>query len=55
MKLEREGNILKIEIELGEGRPSSTGKTTVLYSSGGFQWNSEKGVGINLTVCKSKK
>jgi hypothetical protein len=54
MKITKNGNKVTLEFELEEkGHPSASGKTTVLYSSKGFLW--QEGLGVNLTVCKSKK
>jgi hypothetical protein len=52
MKITKNDNKLTIEVELEAGHPSSTGKTTILYSSGGFKY--EQGVGVSLNVIKAK-
>ena len=53
MEVKKEGNKLTITVELDpKGRPSSTGKTTILYTSSGFKYQED--VGINLTIIKSK-
>lgn len=52
MEVKKEGNKVTITIELQPPRPSSTGKTTILYTSKGFRWL--EGMGINLTILKSK-
>lgn len=52
MNVKREGNRLTIEVELDpKGRPSSTGRSMVVYSSGGFV-PIENGLKVNLTVIK---
>jgi len=54
MKIIKNGNKLTLEIELDPtGKPSSTGKTTILYSSGGFKY--EQGIGVSVNVVKSKR
>jgi len=53
MKVVRNGNKVTIEFELGSGYTSSTGKSTILFTSGGFKWI--EGLGINLTVLKSNR
>jgi len=56
MKAELKGRRLTIVVELNkEGRPSSTGKSILLYSSGGFQWPEGLGLGISVNVIKSKR
>jgi len=56
MTLKRVKNKLIIECPLdSKGRPSSSGKTTLLFSSGGFHWNAELGIGVSVNVCKSKR
>lgn len=36
MIVTQKGNKLVIEVDLGEPRPSSSGKTEIVYTSGGF-------------------
>jgi len=56
MMVVRKGSKLTITVLLDEkGKPSSTGKSTILYSSGGFQWPEGAGVGISINVIKSKR
>jgi len=51
MKIEREGNKMKIEIELEKDPPlSSTGRSRLLFSTGGFIPIDENGTKINLVV-----
>lgn len=53
MKTRREGNKLTIEVELDpKGRPSSTGKSLVVYSSQGFVPIEGGDMRINLTIIK---
>ena len=53
MEIKKDGDKLTIVVDLDpKGHPSSTGKTTILFSSRGFQW--EQDLGINLTIVKSK-
>jgi hypothetical protein len=53
MEVKREGNKLTITVELTAGRPSSTGKSVILFSSEGFKWYED--IGISLNVIKSRK
>ena len=54
LNMKREGNKVTITIELfKEPYTSSTGKSTILYTSKGYQW--QEGLGINLTIIKSKR
>jgi len=53
MNVAKEGNKVVITVELGEGYISSSGKSTILYTSHGFQW--DQGIGVNLTILKSKR
>jgi hypothetical protein len=54
LNVKREGNKVTITIELfKEPYTSSTGKSTILYTSKGYQW--QEGLGINLTIIKSKR
>jgi hypothetical protein len=56
MQATLKGRRLTIVVEIEkEGHQSSTGKSTLLYSSGGFQWPEGLGVGISLNVIKSKR
>jgi len=51
MKIEREGNKMKIEIELDKDPPlSSTGRSRLLFSTGGFVTIDENGTKMNLVV-----
>ena len=51
--VKKEGNTMTITIELSEDpKPSSTGKTLILFTSHGFQWEGD--AGINLTVVKKR-
>ena len=54
MKVERDGNRVKIEIVLNTENPpvSSTGKSYVLFTSKGFKWYGD--IGISLTVIKMR-
>jgi hypothetical protein len=53
MKVERKGNTVIITVELEKNpKPSSTGKSLVLYTSHGFKWTED--LGINLTIIKSR-
>jgi len=39
MKVEKQGNTLTIKVQLdAKGRPSSTGKSTILFTSHGYAW-----------------
>lgn len=52
MQVERKGNQLTITVPLDpKGKPSSTGKSIILYTSGGFL-RIEDDLAINLTVIK---
>lgn len=53
MEVKREGDTVTITVKLGKGEPSSTGKSTILYTSKGFQW--AEGLGISLNIIKSKR
>lgn len=58
MQVTLEGNELTIKVKLLDSpRPSSTGKSLILFTSGGFKWQGEKGTpdnyAINLTVIKN--
>jgi len=54
LNVKREANKVTITIELfKEPYPSSTGKSIILYTSKGYQW--QEGLGINLTIIKSKR
>jgi len=51
MKIEKEGNKMKIEIELDKNPPlSSTGRSRLLFATGGFVNVDENGTRINLVV-----
>lgn len=55
MQVDVKGNIMTIAVTLdAKGRPSSTGKMLLHYSSGGFATTST-GHKINLTVGKPNK
>lgn len=56
MTLKRVKNTLVITCPLDpKGHPSKSGKTTILFSSGRFCWNSE-GIGVSpIHVCKSNR
>jgi hypothetical protein len=55
MNVKRNGNKMVIEIELDpEGWPSSTGKSLVVFSSGGFVPVDEE-LKVNLTVIKKRR
>ena len=43
---------LEIRQKLGEGRPSQSGKTTLLVSTGGFRAIANTDVRVNLTATK---
>lgn len=46
-----EKGYLEIRVPLGKGRPSSTGKSLVRYSTGGFvPVEGEDGLKVNLTA-----
>jgi hypothetical protein len=49
MKATLKGNMLVIEIALDKGKPSSTGKSIIRFSSRGFQHVSD-GLRANVTV-----
>jgi hypothetical protein len=54
LNVKREGNKVTITVELfTQPYTSSTGKSTILYTSKGYQWI--ENMGINLTIIKSKK
>lgn len=45
------GDELTIKVKLGKPTPSSTGKSMIRFSSGGFQGiNGTNGLKVNLTV-----
>jgi len=48
------GDDLTIKVKLEQGKPSSTGKSTVRYSSGGFQ-PVPKGNGLRVNVTAIEK
>ena len=50
-----EGEEMVIRIPLKDVRPSKSGKMQLFFTSGGFDWNSAPGYGINLTVGQSTK
>jgi len=52
--IKRAGNKLTLTVELTDNpKPSSTGKSLILYTSHGFQW--EEDIAINLTVIKRRE
>lgn len=53
MDIKKEGDTVTITAKLDNGVTSSTGKSTILFSSHGFQW--AQGLGINLIVIQSKR
>jgi len=54
LNVKREGNKVTLTVELfAQPYTSSTGKSTILYTSKGYQWI--ENMGINLTIIKSKK
>ena len=54
MQVKKDGNKVVITLDLfKEPYTSSTGKSTILFTSKGFQW--VEGIGINLTIIKSKR
>lgn len=56
MEVKQAGDRLTIEVTLSkESRPSKTGKSTLLYTSRGYQWFNDLGLGISLNIIKSKK
>ena len=56
MAVTRVKNKLRIDVELdSKGRMSSTGKSTILFSSGGFKWFEEEGIGVSINIIKSKR
>lgn len=50
MQCEKNGDTLIIKVKLGKPRPSSTGRTNIVYTSGGFVPIGEDGMKINLTI-----
>ena len=56
MKASKTGTKVILEFDIDEtGRDSATGKNKVNYTTGGFDWTSLPGFGINLTIIKSKR
>ncbi len=56
MDIKTNGNQMTITISLDpKGRPSSTGKSTVLFSSGGFTQVPSADMRVNLTVIARQK
>ena len=54
MDIKREGNKLTLTVELTDDpKPSSTGKSLILFTSHGFQW--EDDIAVNLTVIKKRE
>ena len=49
---ELKGNKLIIELDLDSKVESSSGKTLMLASSAGFQWEGD--IGISFNICKKK-
>ena len=47
-----EGNKLIIELDLDSNKLSSSGKTIMLATSNGFQWEGE--IGISYNIVKKK-
>ncbi len=55
MQITKKGNTLTITCELQPPRPSSTGKTNILFTTGGFTpVQGENGMKVNLTVVTPK-
>ena len=53
--IKKKGNKITIVVEIDEkGRPSSTGKSTILYTTGGYS-RIEGDIGISMTVIRYKK
>lgn len=50
-----EGEEMVIRLPVKAVRPSKSGKMQLFFSSGGFDWNSVPGYGINLTVGQSTR
>ena len=43
-----EGNKLTIELDLDSKQVSKSGKTLILATSGGFQWEDDIGISYNI-------
>ncbi|MFQ6095149.1 MAG: hypothetical protein ACE5NN_03290 [Candidatus Bathyarchaeia archaeon] len=50
IKAEKKGSTLVLTIQLREPRPSSTGKMTLVYTSGGFKDLGVDGLRANITI-----
>lgn len=51
MNIEQNGKQLKLGIELTDGKPSKSGKSTVVFSTGGFTKIGD-GLRANITIIK---
>jgi hypothetical protein len=56
MAVSLKGRRMRIEFDIDkEGHISGTGKSTIVFSSGGFQWPANLGYGVSVNVIKSKR
>lgn len=54
MKVEKNGKKVKIELELHDPRPSNSGKSNVIFTTGGFTLIPGTDLKINLTIIAPK-
>jgi hypothetical protein len=54
MKATLKGNVLTVEMELGKGERSKSGKSLIMFTTGGFQLVEGTDLQINLNVIKPK-
>jgi len=54
MEVKVTGNKMVLTIELESGRPSASGKTLVVFTTGGFQQVAGTDMKVNLTVIKPR-
>jgi hypothetical protein len=53
MKIEKNGNTVTITVDLDKNpKPSSTGKSLIVFTSHGFQWVED--LGVNLTIIRHR-
>ena len=54
MEVKVTGNKMVVTLDLTTGRPSATGKTLVVFTTGGFQQVAGTNMKVNLTVIKPR-